>query len=615
MTKSKPQTEVGAKCVLDRDLVNENTLPMMKDVGLSIFASACSKNRGAFVLHPPDGHTYGCLTLPKTVLELSHIQLNEDQVNSTTGYTKFEITRVEDITKKFADKNLTAAQAVKLLDFVVDSVYQSTPDVSMEPYACDVSGLVTLKCNIGKKSPIRAVSLAGVFTPALWATGGKRLYLDEAASFYSIKDFQDMKDLGLNTVQIPVPVKMFDENHEGAEAWKNLLLDTLHDIRKAGLDAILMLDATESSPEDIARPVENAAAFAAGYNAGYSDDVIIAMVLPSVSDALMEGVSMTAPDLPIWMPIQGGDFKTLGNYPLAAAASLEMSHTAVVADIASSTSEEDRAKLFYHENMACIARAPLEYSRCFQDMPVMVGSGFDLAIDDCHLKGISEKWHDYGQCDRFNETVDSPWWKEHRYSFAARQLFAYEQGLGWSFATWKLWSTDPDNLGVLDEPAKLLALQEVVAAGLMPSFFDMDIPIEYPLGNYSSPVGLACLNPPAADFVMGDQTLAPTPAPPPNCGNGWWNFSTEKCDYWIPPTPAPTPPCPVCPEPAIAVEPNVTMSPTMAPTIMTVDTGSHQKVAVQSFLSGAAIALVVAFVVNRLTGGGRRADYEQLPTN
>jgi hypothetical protein len=181
---------------------------------------------------------------------------------------------------------------------------------------------------------------------------------------------------------------------------------------------------------------------------------------------------------------------------------------------ASSSSQEDRSKLFYHEATACMVRSPLEYTWCFQGMPVFLSSGFDLSIDDCILQGKST-FKDYGQCDRFEETLESGWWMRHRTSYAARQLFAAERGLGWSFATWKLYTND--NVGVLDEPAKLLSLQDVVKAGLFPSL-DKKIPAH-----------LACLNPPENDFILGDETLSPTMGPPPDCGNGWWNYTTEKC--------------------------------------------------------------------------------------
>ena len=47
------------ECKIDPDILNKKTLHEMKDIALSFFASACGKNRGAFVSNPPDGHTYG----------------------------------------------------------------------------------------------------------------------------------------------------------------------------------------------------------------------------------------------------------------------------------------------------------------------------------------------------------------------------------------------------------------------------------------------------------------------------------------------------------------------------------------------------------------------------
>ena len=45
-------------CTIDSDILNENT-GQMDDLGLSVFAKLCGVNRGAFVLDPPDGKTYG----------------------------------------------------------------------------------------------------------------------------------------------------------------------------------------------------------------------------------------------------------------------------------------------------------------------------------------------------------------------------------------------------------------------------------------------------------------------------------------------------------------------------------------------------------------------------
>ena len=46
-------------CQIDHDVLNEKSIEDMNDIALSFFASACGKNRGAFVLDPPDGKTYG----------------------------------------------------------------------------------------------------------------------------------------------------------------------------------------------------------------------------------------------------------------------------------------------------------------------------------------------------------------------------------------------------------------------------------------------------------------------------------------------------------------------------------------------------------------------------
>lgn len=35
-------------CILDRQIINEDTISQMDDVGLSVFAKLCGANRGAF---------------------------------------------------------------------------------------------------------------------------------------------------------------------------------------------------------------------------------------------------------------------------------------------------------------------------------------------------------------------------------------------------------------------------------------------------------------------------------------------------------------------------------------------------------------------------------------
>ena len=45
-------------CIIDKKVLNEKTIYSMDDIALSFFASACGRNRGAFVLDPPNGETY-----------------------------------------------------------------------------------------------------------------------------------------------------------------------------------------------------------------------------------------------------------------------------------------------------------------------------------------------------------------------------------------------------------------------------------------------------------------------------------------------------------------------------------------------------------------------------
>jgi hypothetical protein len=47
------------KCVIDRSILNDKSLVDMADIGLSFFARLCGNNRGAFVVEPSDGKTYG----------------------------------------------------------------------------------------------------------------------------------------------------------------------------------------------------------------------------------------------------------------------------------------------------------------------------------------------------------------------------------------------------------------------------------------------------------------------------------------------------------------------------------------------------------------------------
>lgn len=516
----------AATCSIDSTVLNADTLSEMRDIGLSFFASACGKNRGAFVLDPPDGQTYGCLNMPKDLPKLA---------GATNVSEGIQIENANAIKDQYKAGNITASDTLAILNFLVESVYKSTPNKGTSPYACEISGLAKLSCSSQAKGPrtdgmpIRAANLAGLFVPALWATNGKELTLEEGSAWYSPEDFKAMKTIGLNTVQVSVPTAAFTMGDEYGGLVKEALSILLEEIDQSGLQVIMNLVSTADE--------KDAVVAAAKFAEEYKSNVILGITYPSGmlvdSVSLIEAMRVVAPNLPIFVPMNEGDLvKINGEFDSNVYGALEFSHSVSIADIASSTSLEDRSKMFYHEATACIARSPLEFASCFQNMPIFLSSGFDLSIDDCINQGASN-FMDYGQCDRFEETLDSQWWHRHRQSFAARQIYAYEQGLGWSFATWKLYENEA--VGVLDSPAKLLSLEDVIAAGLFPNLTSDTVAND------------ACLNPPEPDFAMGDATFAPTMGPPPDCGNGWWNYETEQCDYWIPPPPTESPTgCPIC---------------------------------------------------------------------
>jgi hypothetical protein len=497
------------RCILDPTVVNADTLPDVQDIGLSFFASLCGRNRGAFVLHPSDGHTWGCTSLPPNFAQLAG--LDNDSLHFMRHHN-VTLTQVNDIKDAYTTGNLTAQDTVQLLDYFIQVVYESSANIDTDLYACNVDGLAQLDCPKATHEIRRAVTLAGLFAPAVWATGGEPLTLRQARDFYVESDFADMKALGINTVQIPFPLSAFDNSDDDDVQRRKHLVRILAMVDRHDLQAILLLQGAENDDA-----VTAAAHFCADHAA------VWALTLPSPQ--LITAARAAEATLPLLVTIHERDLLTFqgGDHIYA---SLVLSHTSSVGDIASSTALDDRMKMFYHEATSCIYRSPLEHALC-HGTPVFVQSGFDLAIDDCYLQDL-KTFVDYGQCNHFNETIDSPWWQNHRRSLASRQMFAYERGgLGWSFAAWKLYNSPPSSL---TEPAQLLALKDVAAAGLL-----------------SLNTTAACLNPPVSDFIMGDATYAPTPAPPPDCGNGWWNYTIQDCTYWVPPpaTAAPTAaPCP-----------------------------------------------------------------------
>jgi len=475
------------KCVLDRSLVNADTVGDMDDVALTFFATLCSVNRGAFVY---EGRTYGCTALPN------------DWNNLLTTSNATSIHNVNDISMGFKAGNVTASDTVDLLDALVQAVYESSE--SKNPYACGVQGLTKLECKKPHIDKIRAVSLTGVLTHVSWISQ-HRLSPKEVDSFLPQSDFDKMKDLKLNTVILPAHEDLFEKQDNEYSP----ILDTLvHRAHKAGLQVILQLqgddnDAATAAATDYCVQHELLALqlpTAQSYRAARSSSASLPLLLPVSQDPAVLTAFDYATDDNVW-------------------AALDLGHTTGTANVASSSSMDDRNKLFYHAATTCILRSPIDYLSC--QAPVIVSAGLDAASDDCALAG-SDGFHDVGQCDRFNETVLSPWWHRTRVDWLQRQSATYEHASGYTYAAWKLYDNTADEL---EHPAQLLALSDLEAADLI----DTHNP-------------LACLNPPVADFALGDETVAPTAGPPPDCGNGWWNYSINNCTYWVPPaTDAPTP--------------------------------------------------------------------------
>ena len=259
------------------------------------------------------------------------------------------------LTQSFAAGNITASATVEIVDQYISTVYATSSGVDLNPFACDVNGLATLgNCDesSGKAKSLRpdgdivkAVTLAGAFVPQTWATGGKILSMDEVKDYYSGKDFRDMADLGVNTVQIPVPCDAFYENGEVADTVTHLLGKA----EKAGLSAIIVLVAPDEEMEGVAddtidEHIRAAAKFASGSSA------VIALQLPSPSSSLLSAVRSKSSKLAVLVPTNKGQLGSLSFPPDSNVfAALDVGAATSIADIASSDSEGDRMKMFYRE--------------------------------------------------------------------------------------------------------------------------------------------------------------------------------------------------------------------------------------------------------------------------
>mgnify|MGYP001804204945 CR=1 FL=1 len=80
---------------------------------------------------------------------------------------------VNAIVETWQDHNVTTEDTVDLIDTLIQMVYQSSPNVEQDPYACNTGGLSQLSCpssttplsSLPFVQPIRAVTTAGMFVP------------------------------------------------------------------------------------------------------------------------------------------------------------------------------------------------------------------------------------------------------------------------------------------------------------------------------------------------------------------------------------------------------------------------------------------------------------------
>eukprot|EP00457_Paulinella_chromatophora_P003750 gb/GEZN01003758.1/.p1 GENE.gb/GEZN01003758.1/~~gb/GEZN01003758.1/.p1 ORF type:complete len:598 (-),score=96.03 gb/GEZN01003758.1/:275-2068(-) len=459
-----------ALCQLDPK-VNADSWPSYKDEIGNLFASACGRNRGVFVVNPPDGHTYGCANFPPAwgVKDANGIKLVND-----------------------------SAEAVSILNKFVVAAYDSTPSYirAKDPSACDMEALTALTC--GKENPwktapwakklgdqpIRAVNLGGLFVLERWITpnllewGPTTSITDQLSfsencaahdmcdvihahwdSWYKPEDFQKMKELGLNSIRLTVGYWYFSAISKVPSHPYILpeakLTDVGHPITKiisyaqdAGLQVILHLSPVKLPTQ--AASVSTAATVASsGALAGYVSmlqkkhgltnvmalEIGSELIHPAADERLITKSVEAIRSVDEHLPVLIYETSTLPEGQKNVFIGTKVYHGTNVADIASDTAKDDRQKMYAHEKIACGFKAPLHFTTCTRKATMV--SEFSLAIDNC-LAYVDADFGDYGQCSNIEERAQSPWWSRHYYSFAMRQLVTYERELGWAFNTYKM---------------------------------------------------------------------------------------------------------------------------------------------------------------------------------
>ena len=290
------------KCVIDRQVLNNQSISDMVNIGLSFFAPLCGRNRGVFVVNPPDGNTYSCSKFPDNIFDLAGIKEKDVQIEGAN-----------DIVDQFHKNHITGEETLELLDFFTQTVYNSSAYVDQNPFACDVGGLSTLvncknsddgRTNFLAKldgEPIRSVTLAGSFVPAPQITGGKELTLDEIDAFYTYADFNEMKSYGLNSVQIQLPVdsSLYPKNAT-FKMIENALNTMILRITDAKLKIILALERASVEHQDsLEDQIQTISSYAILASKKFSHD-ILALVLPKDFENLIPQIRNIATSCLKW---------------------------------------------------------------------------------------------------------------------------------------------------------------------------------------------------------------------------------------------------------------------------------------------------------------------------
>jgi len=321
-------------CGLDAHIINETTFPLIReDLAGSLLAAMCGANRGLFVTSPGDGHVYGCGLFPPQ-------WANEKVEHCATHPCACATWDANAVVQQYDGGNLTAAEAVDIYDQYVAAVYASSPEKEKDVRACDAGGFAVLSgaACVAPSDTYRAVTLRGI--AGLDGNGHT-----VAHTPHSSKDYEAITALGLDSVRIPVKaedVKQFDTGD-------------LRVILAVYGDAAIDLDGVALVEADVDATEVRKAAKAAG----------VPVLLRLESEAALNSYAGTDG---VAYAISRACAASIINFDGVRRSAVESGRAtnapppadaATVVDVASSSPEEDRTKLFYHEATSCTQSASL----------------------------------------------------------------------------------------------------------------------------------------------------------------------------------------------------------------------------------------------------------------